>query len=397
MANTTISPNMGLIIPTVGVDPGPDWANNINSSLSNLDQHDHSPGKGIQVTPNGLNINSDLTLQTNNLINVKSVRYTSNVAPLAAVSPNLQCLYVSGVDLYFNDGSGNQVRMTQNGSVSGSAGTITGLPSGTASAAFNAVSGTFVFQQATNTAANIDAATLIVRYPGSYPVPAGNYISIQAPSTLSTGYSFTLPTAQAAANNSLMVSSSTGQMSYVTVDPNTFLISGGVLQLVLGFGLTPSGAILSFGGTVAPAGYLLCDGTSYLRASYPALFAAIGTAYGSTDGAHFNVPDMRGAFLRGVSGTSGIDPDANTRVASRVGANSGNNVGSEQSYALQSHFHDTYFDANGAADPLKTPQFYSTYQQNSVTVTRLRSYPTTSTGGAETRPYNIYVNYIIKI
>ena len=63
----------------------------------------------------------------------------------------------------------------------------------------------------------------------------------------------------------------------------------------------PSGTILPYGGTAAPTGYLLCDGTSYLRADYPDLFGIIGTAYGSIDSAHFTVPDMRGRFPFGLA------------------------------------------------------------------------------------------------
>ena len=54
-----------------------------------------------------------------------------------------------------------------------------------------------------------------------------------------------------------------------------------------------SGAILAYGGSTAPTGYLLCDGTSYLRTTYQNLFNIIGTKFGSVDGTHFNVPDMR--------------------------------------------------------------------------------------------------------
>jgi microcystin-dependent protein len=67
-----------------------------------------------------------------------------------------------------------------------------------------------------------------------------------------------------------------------------------------------SGIIKLFGGAAAPAGYLLCDGTSYLRATYPDLFTAIGTTFGSVDGTHFNVPDLRGRVPVGVgTGTGG--------------------------------------------------------------------------------------------
>jgi len=54
-----------------------------------------------------------------------------------------------------------------------------------------------------------------------------------------------------------------------------------------------SGVVMGWGGPGSPpAGWLVCDGTSLLRASYPSLFAAIGTTYGAVDGTHFNLPDL---------------------------------------------------------------------------------------------------------
>ncbi len=68
----------------------------------------------------------------------------------------------------------------------------------------------------------------------------------------------------------------------------------------------PSGSLMMYGAASAPTGWLLCDGTSYLRATYPNLFTAIGSTYGSADGTHFNVPDMRGRIPLGVgTGTGG--------------------------------------------------------------------------------------------
>ncbi len=54
----------------------------------------------------------------------------------------------------------------------------------------------------------------------------------------------------------------------------------------------PTGAITMYGAASAPTGWLLCDGSSVLRATYPALFTAIGTTWGSADGTHFNVPNL---------------------------------------------------------------------------------------------------------
>ena len=71
-------------------------------------------------------------------------------------------------------------------------------------------------------------------------------------------------------------------------------------------GNMPAGAITMYGVASAPTGWLLCDGSSVLRASFPALFSAIGTTFGSADGTHFNVPDMRGRAPVGTgTGTGG--------------------------------------------------------------------------------------------
>jgi microcystin-dependent protein len=69
--------------------------------------------------------------------------------------------------------------------------------------------------------------------------------------------------------------------------------------------LVPTAMIAPFAGATVPTGWLMCDGSSYLRASYSSLFAAIGTAYGSADGTHFNVPDLRGRTPVGADNMGG--------------------------------------------------------------------------------------------
>jgi|CXWL01.1.fsa_nt_gi hypothetical protein len=58
-----------------------------------------------------------------------------------------------------------------------------------------------------------------------------------------------------------------------------------------GLNLLPAGA-LDLHVSPPSSGWLACDGASYLRASYPNLFAAIGTTFGAADGTHFNVPTI---------------------------------------------------------------------------------------------------------
>ena len=60
----------------------------------------------------------------------------------------------------------------------------------------------------------------------------------------------------------------------------------------------PTGSIISFAGTVAPDGYLLCDDKSYSVAKYPDLYKVIGNRYGG-DTANFNVPNMTGKYVIG--------------------------------------------------------------------------------------------------
>jgi len=67
----------------------------------------------------------------------------------------------------------------------------------------------------------------------------------------------------------------------------------------------PTGAILPYGGSSAPAGFLLCDGSAVSRSTYAALFAIVATAFGAGNGSTtFNVPDLRGKFPLGKA-TSG--------------------------------------------------------------------------------------------
>lgn len=73
------------------------------------------------------------------------------------------------------------------------------------------------------------------------------------------------------------------------------------VRSVAQFGADPTGTIKMTAKSVAPAGYLICDGTAVSRTTYSALFSAIGTAFGIGDGSTtFNVPDMRGRSPLGV-------------------------------------------------------------------------------------------------
>lgn len=64
------------------------------------------------------------------------------------------------------------------------------------------------------------------------------------------------------------------------------------------FAAIPSGVILPFGGSSAPTGFLMCDGSAVSRTTYADLFDVIGTTYGSGDGSTtFNLPNLSSGVL----------------------------------------------------------------------------------------------------
>jgi microcystin-dependent protein len=171
-------------------------------------------------------------------------------------------------------------------------------------------------------------------------------------------------------------------------------------------GLVPAGTILPFAGSSAPSGYLLCDGTPVSRAQYANLFAAIGTAWGDgtmqADGTTpssfqaqdgFNLPDLRGRFLRGVDGTAGNDPDELTRAASNAGGNTGNAVGSKQADQFASHVHPNTINAAAFTGAYG----YTVGTQPNNANNSVATINNAAAGGNETRPKNADVTYIVKL
>lgn len=207
-AQVNISPNMGLPIPVPGVTPGPAWANNINASLTAIDSHNHSPGQGVQINPNGLDINTDLSFNANNATALRSTIFDPQTAVLSDPT-DLGSLYVVDNELYYNDVTGgNQIQITLNGSVNAGAGSITGLPSGTASVSYAA--GTYTFQSATATAANIDGRSYILRNAAA----SSFGLTLNPPAAMGANFSLTLPVLPLVTN--LMSMDSSGNMAAVT-------------------------------------------------------------------------------------------------------------------------------------------------------------------------------------
>jgi len=93
----------------------------------------------------------------------------------------------------------------------------------------------------------------------------------------------------------------------------------------------PAGTVITFAGSTCPSGYLTANGSAISRTGYASLFSALGTTYGTGDGSTtFNLPDMRGYFVRGYDNGAGVD--------------SGRSFATKQDDAFQGHNHPIVFD-----------------------------------------------------
>lgn len=195
-----------------------------------------------------------------------------------------------------------------------------------------------------------------------------------------------------------------GDVGIGTTDPKERLEVNGVVQAE-GFrtaagvsfqnALVPVGTIMAYGGDttnpeivkqLSAQGWLPCNGNVIKREEYSELFKMIGTAFGAGDTkTTFQVPDLRGRFLRGTDQGQGRDPDAANRRAEPAGGNNGDKVGSVQDDEFKSHTHGysetVYVDRGG--------NMSGSHWNN-------RGAQTAAAGGKETRPKNVYANWIIK-
>lgn len=154
--------------------------------------------------------------------------------------------------------------------------------------------------------------------------------------------------------------------------------------------LIPVGSIMIWATEDPPEDWLICNGSEVSRQTYPDLFEILGESYGPGNGATtFNLPDYRGVFMRGRDAGSERDPDVGTRT-DRGDGTTGDAVGTRQEDEFKSHNHTlNVASGSGSLGPggssMQSPGTGPAYNINVTTV-----------GGKETRPKNIYVNYVIK-
>ncbi len=167
------------------------------------------------------------------------------------------------------------------------------------------------------------------------------------------------------------------------------IADGAVTQSKLNSSVTlvPTGAVMPFAMNSAPSGWLAANGTAVSRTSYATLFAAIGTTYGAGNGSTtFNLPDLRGIFVRG-SESQAIS-----------GITYSGTFGSKQQDAMQGHRHTpTSFAGLGSGGNIpSTASFQYSSVNNGVGDPVTDGTNGTPRTASETRPANIALLYCIK-
>ncbi len=174
------------------------------------------------------------------------------------------------------------------------------------------------------------------------------------------------------------------------------VITGGKLPMLDGSNLTnlsvptvPVAAQIPIGGiiawptnAIAPSGLVLCDGVAISRTTYATLFSLLGTWYGVGDGSTtFNLPDYRGEFLRGSDAGRGVD--------------TGRTIGSAQAQMIQSHTHAIEATNGGAGANTTINAGLTTVAIG--TYFDVGAWRAKAAGGAETRPRNVSVHYLMRV
>lgn len=185
--------------------------------------------------------------------------------------------------------------------------------------------------------------------------------------------------------SAIVARDASGNFSAATITATA--VSATTISGSAGTFLVPTGAVMAFTMNAAPSGWLAANGAAVSRATYSALFALLGVTYGGGDGINtFNLPDLRGYFVRGA----GTNADGTTSGT----------FGAKQADAFQGHRHSNSQNAIAGGGGTTTYAGPGPGLLQSATISVLDPI-TDGTNGTprtaiETRPANIAMLYCIK-
>ena len=218
-----------------------------------------------------------------------------------------------------------------------------------------------------------------------------NFIAIQAPSNVSSDITLTLPSSDGNANDVLQ-SDGSGNLSFAALP-----------QAV------PTGSVHLMATTTAPSGYLKCNGAAVSRTTYADLFGIIGTTWGEGDGSStFNVPDLRGEFVRGWADNGSVD-SGRSFASSQSDQNKQHNHGvsdSGHNHGINDpgHLHQVAYSNSDSGDGVieESGTGFNGFEPTETATTGISINNATTgisinnDGGSEARPRNIAMMYVIK-
>ena len=212
-----------------------------------------------------------------------------------------------------------------------------------------------------------------------------NFVALRAPDNAASDITLTLPSSDGNANDVLQ-SDGSGNLSFTALP-----------QAV------PSGTVHLFATTTAPTGYLECDGSAVSRTTYADLFTIIGTTWGAGDGSStFNLPDLRGEFVRGWDNGKGTD-SGRSFATSQTDQNKSHNHTATSTVTDPGHFHTTEnFVVRPSYSEPRNLGVGTDGNGNNVGDTNSKTTGITvattiaNDGGTEARPRNIAMMYVIK-
>ncbi len=278
-----------MILPVPSVEVGPAWATEIVTAMNVIDSHTHTTGSGSSLTLGALNVNQNLNMLQYGITDASYFKSLNNVAPIAGSTAT--CLYASGGELYYNDNSGNQIKLTASGGINlSSIGTIGGdYSTSTASVAYSTAATTFTFTSNTGIYAKVNTGNLKI----FEAVSGGNSVELKTSTGLGGSYALTLPTALPASSLPLIVSSA-GVLSTAQVTTAQIADSQVTTIKILDGSVTPAkksalGQISSdYTGTYASEGatktnfqILSLSLTTTGRPVFVAITGMISSGYGS--------------------------------------------------------------------------------------------------------------------
>ena len=218
-----------------------------------------------------------------------------------------------------------------------------------------------------------------------------NFVAIQAPSNVASDITLTLPSSDGNANDVLQ-SDGSGNLSFTALP-----------QAV------PTGSVHMMATTTAPSGYLKCNGAAVSRTTYADLFAIIGTTHGEGDGSStFNVPDLRGEFVRGWDDGRGVDSGRSFASAqgdqNKQHNHSVTDPGHNHSINDPGHIHQVQYSNSDSGDGvIEESGTGLSGQEPTLSATTGITINNASTGisiqnsgGSEVRVRNIAMMYVIK-